>query len=62
MLALGGGNSLIKVREVLTPRFLPRAVQQLKLLPKVDKTSHFYTLEKTRNLVSMALEQTNEKL
>ena len=45
-----GRHSLIEVRgrgegggggKGPTLRFLPRAVQQLKLLPRVDTTSHF---------------------
>ena len=44
------GYSSIKVAVAPTPGFLPRAVQQLKLLPRVDITSHF-----------KALEQANEK-
>ena len=34
----GGGHSLIKV----TQRFLPRAVQQLKMLLRADTKSHFW--------------------
>ena len=37
----GGGYSLIKVTEDATLRLLPRAVQQSKLLPRVDIKSHF---------------------
>ena len=36
-----GGHSLIKVTGGSTLRLLPRAVHQLKLLPRVDMTSHF---------------------
>ena len=35
------GNFLIKMTANLTLTLLPRAVQQLKLLPRVDSTSHF---------------------
>ena len=47
-----GGHSLIKVTGGLTLRILPGVVQQLKLLPRVDKTSHFCNLErKNLNIV-----------
>ena len=38
----GRGHSLTKVTGGLTLRLLPRAVQQLQLLPGKDTTSHFY--------------------
>ena len=34
-----------------TLRLLPRAVQQLKFLSRIDMTSHFYILERTRKLI-----------
>ena len=37
-----GGHSLIKVTRVPTLRFLPRAAQQLKILPRADTKSHFW--------------------
>ena len=38
----GGGHSLIKVKGGgPTLRFLPRAVQQLKMPPRADTKSHF---------------------
>ena len=37
----GGGHSLIKVRGSET-KLLPRAVQQLKMLPRADRKSHFW--------------------
>ena len=56
-----GSHSLIKVMGGSTARFLPGAVRQLGLLPRVDTTSHFYTLQRTRNTILMVLERTNEK-
>ena len=43
---LPGGNSLIKVTGSPTLRFLPRVVQQLKMLPEADTKSHFYSPRK----------------
>ena len=44
-----------------TLRLLPRVVQQLKFLPRVDKKFYFYALEHTCDLIIKALERTNEK-
>ena len=42
-----GGHSLIKVTgRVPTLRFLPRAVEQLKMLPRADTKFIFGTLER----------------
>ena len=40
---LPGQNSLIKVTGSPTLRFLPRVVQQLKMLPRADTKPHFYS-------------------
>ena len=37
-----GGHSLIQMTGDRTLRLLPRAIQQLKLLPKVDTTSYCF--------------------
>ena len=44
-----------------TLRRLPRAAQQLKLLPRVERNLIFCNLEPTRSPILMALERTNEK-
>ena len=55
----GGGHSLIKVKAL---RLLPKAVQQLKMLPRADTIISFFdTLERTRHLILIALEWTTEK-
>ena len=38
----GGGHSLIEVTREASLRFLPRAVQQLKILPRADTKSHVW--------------------
>ena len=57
-----GGQSLIKMTGGLTLRFLPRALQQLKMLPRVDTKSIFGTLERTRYPILIVLERTNDKI
>ena len=58
------GDSLIKVTRVWDPtlRLVLRALQQLKMLPKVDTKSHFDTPKRIRYLILISLKQTNEKL
>ena len=41
VLSRGGGHFFIKMTGGLTLRLLPRTVQQLKSLPKVDINSYF---------------------
>ena len=68
-----GQQSLIKVTGGQMQRLLARPVQLLKLLPRLDKKSHFYvsgwtydlifkSLERTQKLILMALEQIMIKL
>ena len=41
---------------------IPRAIQQLKLLPRAEQGLNFNTLEQTRYLMLIALVQTDEKV
>ena len=56
------GHSLIKVTGGPTLRVLPRAVQELKMLPEQTQNLNFGTIERTRYPILIVLERKNEKI